>query len=79
MAVKAAPDLNYPDVFVALGKFIADKNLQDLCIMEFEQGFIVSGYSVYEGHAGSRRAQETFILSVEELKKMSSGKRGLFG
>ena len=74
MALKA---LNYIDLFPALGKFIADKNLQDVCVMEFEDGIIVAGSVLYERRGGTQRAQETFVLSVEDLEKMT-GRRGLF-
>jgi hypothetical protein len=78
-------DLKYPDLFAALGKFIEDKKLENVCVMEYEDGVIISGYVVYESHSILRRAQETFVLPMEELKRMmgtnlsSTPKRGLFG
>lgn len=68
-------NLNYIELFPALGKFITDKQLQDVCVMEFEDGIIVSGSVLYDRRGGVRRAQETFVLSADELEKMT-GKRG---
>lgn len=70
-------NLNYPELFAALGKFIADKKLQDICLIEFEDGIIIAGSTIYETRSGTQRSQETFILSSQDLEKMS-GKRGLF-
>lgn len=70
--------LNYPEIFAVLGKFITEKKLHDVCVMEFEDGIIVAGSVVYEGRETIRRAQETFVLSRQDLEKMSGGKRGLF-
>lgn len=84
MAVKVASDLKYPDVFAALGKFIAEKDLHDVCILEFEDGVIVSGSITYEGSDALRRTEETIILSGKDLARMiatgtTPGKRNLFG
>lgn len=70
-------NLNYPELFAALGKFIADKKLQDICLMEFEDGIIIAGSIIYETRSGTQRSQESFVLSSADLEKMS-GKRGLF-
>ena len=79
MAVHVLADLKYPDVFAALGRFVADKKLNDICIMEFEDGVIVSGSVFREARDGLRRKQETFVLSGKELEKLIGGKRNLFG
>lgn len=70
-----ASTLNYPDLFAALGKFIADKKLEDICLLEFEDGMIITGSVVYETRGGIQRSQETIVLSAQDLEKMS-GKRG---
>ena len=69
------PNLDYNELFVALGKFIADKKMQDVCVMEFEAGIIVAGSVLYDQRGGVRRAQETFVLSTDDLEKMT-GNRG---
>ncbi len=72
-------EISYPDLFAAIGKLIADKKMQDVCVVEFEDGVIINGSIVYEGREDMRRAQETFVLNRLELSKLVSGKRNLFG
>jgi hypothetical protein len=72
----ASSNLNYPELFTALGKFIADKKLADVCVMEFEDGIIIAGSIVYDSRGGTQRSQETFVLSAADLDKLT-GKRGL--
>jgi hypothetical protein len=78
----ALQNIAYTDLFTALGKFIASKELKDVCVIEFEDGVIVSGSIIYETHDGFRRRQETFVLSAEEIRAWmnsdSSGKRSVF-
>jgi hypothetical protein len=68
-------EFNYPELFAALGKFIAGKKMHAVCIMEFEDGVIVTGSVVYESRGGLHRAQETVVLSHKELERLT-GKRG---
>lgn len=67
---------NYPDLFTALGKFVAEKKLEDVCLMEFEDGIIITGSVVYETRGSIQRSQETFVLSTADLERMT-GKRGI--
>ena len=71
----ALQDISYTELFAALGKFITEKKLQDVCVMEFEDGIIVAGSVLYDRRGGVGRAQETFVLSTDDLEKMS-GRRG---
>lgn len=83
MASQALKNVKYTDLFGALGKFIESKGIKDVCVMEFEEGVIVTGTVVYEVTGGYRRRQDTFILSGDELRLLletdAPGKRGLFG
>ena len=69
-------NFDYPELFAALGKFIADKKLQDIFLMEFEDGIIIAGSILYETRGDTQRSQETFILSAQDLEQMI-GKRGI--
>lgn len=73
----ALQNINYLELFPALGKFITEKKLQDVCVMEFEDGIIIAGSVLYDRRGGVSRAQETFVLSAEDLEKLT-GKRGAF-
>jgi hypothetical protein len=75
----AKTNWKYPDLFTALGKFINDKKLRDVCVIEYEDGIIVSGSVIYDSHQHTRRNQETFVLSRDDLQKMIPQRRGLFG
>lgn len=82
MAARSLADLKYPDVFAALGKYIAEKNLQNVCVLEFEDGVILSGSVIYEGREGMQHTEETIILSGKEIEQLihnTGGKRNLFG
>jgi hypothetical protein len=73
----ALQNINYTELFPALGKFITEKKLQDVCVMEFEDGIIVAGSVLFDRRGGVGRAQETFVLSAEDLEKLT-GNRGAF-
>ncbi|MBI4670689.1 MAG: hypothetical protein HY741_03345 [Chloroflexi bacterium] len=83
MPTEARGNIRYTDLFIVLGKFITDKNMKDVCVMEFEDGVIVTGSVIYDARGGYRREQETYVLSASELGSMidssDSSKRGLFG
>jgi hypothetical protein len=75
----ALPKLNYSEIMTALGRFIADKKMRDVCVMEFEDGIIVTGSVVYESRGGVHRSQETFVLAQSDLEKMAGSRAFLKG
>ncbi len=75
MAVKVLADVKYSDVFAALGRFIEEKQMQDICVMEFEDGIILSGAVVFAGREGERRSIETVVLSSKELSALLGSKK----
>jgi hypothetical protein len=68
MPSQALKGINYTELFTALGKFIASKQLKDVCVMEFEEGVIVTGSVIYEVSSGYRRRQDTFVFAGDELR-----------
>lgn len=68
MPSPALKGVSYTDLFTAVGKFIASKGLRDVCVMEFEEGIIVTGTVIYEVTAGFRRRQDTFVFAGDELR-----------
>ena len=64
------PLIGYPEVFAALGKFVAKKKLREVCVMEFEAGFIVTGSLFFDKGEGFGRTIETQVFSFDELRHM---------
>lgn len=64
----ALKGVNYTELFTAIGKFITSKDLKDVCVMEFEEGVIVTGTVIFEVTAGFRRRQDTFVFAGDELR-----------
>ena len=67
------PLIAYPQVFAALGKFIAQKKWRDVCVMEFEGGMIVTGSSFFNRGENVGRIVETQIFSFDELQRLAKG------
>lgn len=65
------PLIAYPEVFAALGKFIAKKKLRDVCVMEFEGGFIVAGSLFFDKGESFGRTIETKVFSFDELQHLA--------
>jgi hypothetical protein len=63
----------YADVFAAVGRFLAKRGLTDVCVMEFEDGLIVTGSALYETGEGYNRRTETHVFSLDDLKRMVKG------
>ncbi len=63
--------IDYPKTFAALGRFIVKKDLNDVCVMEFENGIIVTGATLYETGEFLKRRTQTFVFSVEDLQRLA--------
>lgn len=68
MSNPALKNVSYTELFTALGSFITSKDLKDVCVMEFEDGVIVTGTVIFEVTAGFRRRQDTFVFAGDELR-----------
>lgn len=62
--------ISYPDALAALGRYIAKKGLTDVCLMEFESGFIVLGSVLYETGESYGRRMEMQTFSFDELQRL---------
>ncbi len=60
----------YPELFSAIGHFVATRKLRDVCVMEFEGGMIVSGSTFFERGEGFGRAIETRVFSFDDLLQL---------
>lgn len=73
MALARHPKLDYPQLMTTIGRYIAKKNLSDVCVMEFEHGILIVGSAFYEAGEDTGRRTETHVLSVEELERLAEG------
>lgn len=62
--------IKYPDALAALGRYIAKKGLSDVCLMEFESGFILLGSVLYETGESYGRRTEVQTFSFDELQQL---------
>ncbi len=70
MGVLGGKHLAYGDTLKAIGRFIDRKQLTDVCILEFEQGLIVTGLAVYPAGESYNRNMETHVLSLDDLRRL---------
>ncbi len=66
-----AAKIRYPDALAALGRFIAKKGLTDVCVMEFESGFVVFGSVLYETGESYNRRSEMHTFSFDDLRRLT--------
>ncbi len=65
--------IDYAQLMATVGRYIVQKNLSDVCVMEFEHGILIIGSALYEAGEDTRRRTETHVLSFDELKRMVKG------
>ncbi len=70
MGALGGRNLGYADAFKAIGRFVERKQLTDVCVMEFEQGLIVTGSVLYPAGESYNRNIETHILSQDDLRRL---------
>jgi hypothetical protein len=66
----SAAKINYAELFAAIGRFIAKEQMQNVCVMEFEGGMVVSGSVFYEHSHELNRRVKTHVLSKEDLQRL---------
>jgi hypothetical protein len=67
----AKPLIAYPEVFAAIGRFIAKEKMGDVCVMEFEAGMIITGSVPYSTGETLTHYTETKVLSFEDLQRLA--------
>jgi len=68
------PLLKYPEAFAALGRFIAQEKMSDVCVMEFESGIIVTGSVLYTTGERFAHYTKTKVLSFDDLQRLIKGR-----
>ncbi len=70
MATLGKTDISYSDALSALGHFIAEQALSDVCVMEFADGVIVTGSKMHATGELLARHIATHVLSNEQVSQM---------
>lgn len=65
--------IDYAQLMATVGRYIAQRNLSDVCVMEFEHGILIIGSALYDAGEDTRRRTETHVLSLDELQRMVKG------
>jgi hypothetical protein len=63
----------YGKALAAVGQFAAKQNLNDICVMEFEDGMILIGSLIYETGEILNRQTVSHVFSTDDLLKMIKG------
>ncbi len=71
MAPVTGLSIPYPEVLAAIGRFITKQGLTRVCIMEFEDGIIVTGSILFETRESYNHRTETHVLSVADLQRLA--------
>jgi hypothetical protein len=69
----AKTPIPYPELLRAIGRFIVKRGITNVCVMEFEDGVIVTGTVLYETGETMGRRTETHVLSGEDLHRLVKG------
>jgi hypothetical protein len=70
MGVIGNAPLTYPNVMAAVGRFVAKQQMADVCILEFENGIIVTGSILYSTGETTSRYVKTHVFSAQDLQKL---------
>ena len=65
--------LDYAKALAAIGQFATKQGLEDICVMEFEEGMILIGSMIYDTGEILNRQTVSHIFSVDDLQKMIRG------
>jgi hypothetical protein len=62
---------DYPEIMRSLGHFIQQQHLSEVTVVEFDRGWIISGLTYKTTAQGFIRVPADFVLSHEELRRLS--------
>jgi hypothetical protein len=69
--------LDYPEIMRALGHFVQQQHLSEVSIVEFDRGWIITGLTYQTTTHGFIRVPADFVLSHDELCKLTDELRAL--
>lgn len=62
--------VDYEDVLRAIGFFVDQNNIKEVCIIELKEGILVRGVSYTAERSGYQTISETFLFTNEDLEKI---------
>lgn len=62
--------IDYPELLRSLGQFIQQQHLNEVTILEFDRGWIISGITYQSTAQGFIRVPADFVLSHDELRHL---------
>jgi hypothetical protein len=62
--------IDYEDVMRALGYFIDQNNLSEICIVELREGILVRGISKTVNRSGYQTMSESFLFTNEDIERI---------
>ena len=68
-AIGTAP-LTWANVLAAIGRYVAREHLENVCVLEFENGIIVTGSVMYSTGEITSRYTKTQVFSAQDLPKL---------
>ncbi len=86
MDISGITRFEYEDVFRAIGYFIDQNNIKEVCVVDLKEGLLVRGMRLTSEHSGYQMISETFLFTNEDLeqivedayKRRTSNKGNLF-
>jgi hypothetical protein len=62
--------IDYEDVMRALGYFIDQNNLSEICLIELREGFLLRGISRTVKPGGYQSISESFLFTNEDIERI---------
>ena len=62
--------IEYEDVLRALGYFIDQNNLSEICIVELREGILVRGIAKIANRGGLQTMSESFLFTNEDIERI---------
>ncbi len=62
--------IEYEDVLRALGYFIDQNNLSEICMVELREGILIRGISKVANRSGYQAISESFLFTNEDLERI---------
>lgn len=62
--------LGYEKIMRAIGRFCQEQQLDEICLIEFDKGFVLQGLKVEPTGEGYVRHMASFTWSYEQIARM---------